>query len=570
MELLLIRDNTPYKDKRNSSVEFLRDKCFLYLDDNLRWQFLLNGEGFKGENYGKLYQIINDLIIEKEKHHRSDTQRRLVIWTNQLSLFVPYIKTLQDNLTEIYAQREIKGKNTLIIERVENKDLEFRNFDFIAGETIDEVNKTWNLKKKGVYIMEAFINKREEQGLYGWNSIRYSFANNNLKIFYKNFNEDICKELFRENVNRTPSKEVFDVFINSCKRGLMWYDESRQGLILNNVYSHDIRSAYDSQFVRGNDFPLGTIRRVSNDCLLELYANSEWFHLVMISDEEVKGLPEFINYYQQPNDSHYYYSIGCYDYKIIRELLGLSLSSYSTKWKKHKLFVCDKTGYLNYDFRKEVVKQYNKRQALKLKNDPEERIIKQITKDIYGKGIQKRNLDTERIRTLYKNKTYYICAQISYHALQRTRYELMLMACRLGWDVVAADTDSIKTQHPLATQFFNERNKEISEENKLAGFPNTLIGTWKLEYIAPRFIQLRNKVYAYEKNNELTTVFSGCLKEKSQAFFSKLTLDESFAALLREDLIIPEGVVQKSLVWEDGFKVKRKYYDYTLRRNSND
>lgn len=95
------------------------------------------------------------------------------------------------------------------IDKVWNKDLEFRSFDLICGESVNDIKETYDFKSIGVMIMIDFLKKREEQGLKGWGQIRYTFSNNNLKLFYKRFNEDTIKDLWYESLKRTPSLNVF-------------------------------------------------------------------------------------------------------------------------------------------------------------------------------------------------------------------------------------------------------------------------------------------------------------------------------------------------------------------------
>jgi hypothetical protein len=109
MELLKIRDNKPYKD-RNDDVEFLRDWCCLFFNEKLEWEFYLNGEIIKGENEVKLYKKIKEIIKEKNKRtKKEDTERRLVIWTNELSRLYNFVRILASDLQYHTIERFIKG-----------------------------------------------------------------------------------------------------------------------------------------------------------------------------------------------------------------------------------------------------------------------------------------------------------------------------------------------------------------------------------------------------------------------------------------------------------------------------
>jgi len=91
MELLKTTENPPYKEKRGA-VEFVRDCCCLYIDDGLNWEFYLNGDIERGSELSKLKSLINSIVKVKEKRRRNeDRERRIVIWTNNLTRIRVYI-----------------------------------------------------------------------------------------------------------------------------------------------------------------------------------------------------------------------------------------------------------------------------------------------------------------------------------------------------------------------------------------------------------------------------------------------------------------------------------------------
>lgn len=572
MELLKIRENRPYKDRRDSSVEFLRDFCCVYVDDQLNWEFYLNGEVKKGkaEEDFKLIGIINDIIKQKNKRERNPSiSRRLVIWANNMSILRGYYSIFAEDLKISKIEKFQKGRNRSYIYLIYNNDIEIRNFELLAGENYEDVIETYGFKDKGVGVMVDFIKKREEQGLKGWGSIRYTAANNNLKLFYRNFSKDQLNELQFENMKRAPSLEFYQILQNAPKAGVMLVEKNTQNKMINNVYSYDISSAYNSQFVRGDDFPIGKIRKVDTKELLRLYNEDKWFLLVMASNTPIKNMPNWLPPYEE--DGIYYYIIGNYDYKCIR-LMGANLSWFSKDWKKFKLFTCEETGRLNKAVRMELNNLYKQRQYLKSIGSKEEKIYKQIAEVLYGKGIQKRTFSgNSEIASFYRQPNKYICAQISYHALQRTRYEIISMLDRLNWSYVACDTDSIKTQNPAAPQLFEERNKEILAENQAAGI-DSKIGLWKAEGLYPNFIQYGNKVYAYEKEGEIHCKFAGCLTDASSAYFKTISKEEGLKKLQEPSFAIPKGIILKSLKVDDKkFYMVKEYLSYSVRGgDSND
>lgn len=565
MELLKIKENRPYKD-RNSDIEFLRDWCCLYINEDLKWELCLNGEIKEGYEVKSLSYLIKTIVDQKNKHQKIEKyQRRLIIWVNSPSILQVYIQLLSQNLQIGQIEKFIKGKRVKIIDRIYNKDLEFRNFDLISGETVNEVKKTYNFNSQGVKIMVDFLKKREEQGLNGWGQIRYTFSNNNLKLFYKRFNKDILQELRFEAIKRIPSLEFNTILQEASKQGIMLCRRETINTMLTNVYSFDISSAYNSQFIRGNDFPIGRVKRAPIEELRDLIAQQKWFLIVMVSSYPIEMPFEWIKAYEK--EGYFYYVIGNYDYRIIQESGG-SLSRIDKNWKIFKVFKCSEEGYLNMNFRDELVNLYEMRQQLKAKKDNEEKIYKQIGEVLYGKGIQRREFKTNQdIYNFYsKRDVMYVGPQISYHALQRTRYEIMKMLKLLDYSYIACDTDSIKTQNIMAPQVFSERNKEILEENKKAGFPNTRIGLWKFEGLYPHFIQFGNKVYAYEENDKIVCKFAGCLKEASSNYFNKISLQEGLRLLQNEDLAIPNGIIKKVLVAENNELIIKQFkYSYNVR-----
>jgi len=50
-----------------------------------------------------------------------------------------------------------------------NQNLEFRNFELVSGEMIEDVNNTYSFGLTNrIGIMKAFIEMRQEQGLKDW------------------------------------------------------------------------------------------------------------------------------------------------------------------------------------------------------------------------------------------------------------------------------------------------------------------------------------------------------------------------------------------------------------------
>ena len=287
----------------------------------------------------------------------------------------------------------------------------------------------------------------------------------------------------------------------------------------------------------------------------------------MKSEYKVDKMPKWISPHKE--NGEFYYIFGNYDYKCLK-LMGAKITTIDKNWKKYALYTCDEVGYLNKSFRKKLVDIYNERQYLKLIGDPKEKILKSQSKFIYGKGLQKRNFESnEQIIKYHHYSTSYINQIISFHALQRTRYELVLMLDRLDYDFNSTDTDCIKTESPLAPQKFEERNTEIKSLLAAAGFPETKIGLWKFEGLYPNFIQYANKVYAYQTKDKegkdiIECKFAGCLKEAWKEYFSSLSLEEGLQVLESCEVKIPKGCIRRSLqIKENGeFYIKTSSLTY--------
>lgn len=571
MELLKTTGNPPWgagRSKRflKADVEYLRDMCLLDITDEMEWKLFLNGEVEEGKTFTEFKALIDSLIKMKEKRRRNfDRERRLVIWTSRLSLFNVYVRMVGDDLTPTIITKFINGRTEHLVMSVSNKHLEFRNFDLIAGEPAKEVNLTYSFNSRtDIGAMKSFIEMRMNQGLSDWTQLNYTIANNSIKLFYRGFSAQTKQRLRLEILKRTPSLELTQYFDHSSKGGVLLCNKNIMNRVINNVYASDVNEAFNSQYVRGDDFPIGKPRKVDPKELKNLVKGDKYFFMV-IKSNEVLNLPPWIKPFVF--EDNYYYMLEQYDYKSLR-IMGLTLKKLGLNWSIKALYTCDEIGYLDWKIRQKIAKMYGKRRYLKKKlSDPSEKIIKAELKFLYGKGLQCRNFENNtQVQAFYNKVESYMSQAISYHAMARNRYEIITMLDRLDWNYAACDTDGIKTQHPNAAAIFAQRNEEIREENIRAGFLHTEIGLWKCEGLYPRFIQFGNKVYAYEKDGELVCKFAGCLKEAWKAYFSQFSLDDCFFLLENCDVQIPKGCVRRRLKMNDNgvFYIKKDYLSYGL------
>lgn len=571
MELLRTTNNKPWgsRNKNEKNVEFLRDLCLLDIDDNMNWTLFLNDEAEKGSSLTKLRKLIQDLIKQKEQRRKNKTkQRRLVIWTSRLNLFYVYCQFLDKGLNTDIINKFREGRYEEQVMDVYNQNLEFRNFELISGEMIEDINNTYSFGLTNrIGIMKAFIEMRQEQGLKDWTQLRYTFANNSLKLFYREagFSEQTKSRMRYEGLKRKPSLPLSQIYDQASKAGVLLINKNIMGKVIENVYAEDINEAYNSQFVRCDDFPIGKIYKTELNQFAALVKANKWFLLVMVSEYEIEKMPPWIKPYKF-DDGNYYYIIEQYDYIGLTKI-GLKITTIDKEWKKYKLYTCDEVGYLDWFFRKRIVKRYGQRRYLKKLGDPREKIIKAQFKFLYGKGLQKRNFSSNReIDEYYHQDNSYVNQIIAYHAMAKNRVEILEMLNRLDQNYVSCDTDGIKTQHPNAAAIFAQRNNEIKEENAKAGFINTEIGLWKHEGLYPRFIQFGNKVYAYEDSGELVCKFAGCLKSAWKEYFKGDDLEVVFYLLESCDIAIPKGIVKRSLQLNEHkeFYVKKEIYSYGI------
>ncbi len=556
--LLSIRDNQPFK---RGQVELMRDLICLEIRIDESWVLRVNGVNQNGQKLYQLAAALNQIEKEKREKQRGEKERRLVVWVGSLNFFQYFFLEFRSGweFNKFIKFNKRKGQKEERLQKMIGKDWELRDFNLM-------VNKD---KEYSVEEMEEKIRKYQTAGLRNWFTLDYSFAHCQMKLFYNGFKEEERMEMWRETKEgqRLPSKEFYDVITKKAsKSGLIGFDYGLKKMPLGTVKSFDIRSAYNGQFVRGDDFPIGEIKKIKEpnwNIVRELIENEKWFILVMKSEEKL-NVPAWIDgKYSQ--DGFYEYVIGNYDYMTLKKI-GFKLSTFN--WKLGDVYTCDQTGYLNYAFRTRIVELFEKKEELKLQGDKDSAAeLKAITEVLYGKGLQANDYkDSADLRKKYTVKygTHYVMPQYSYHALQRTRYELVLMLERTGFEwAVAWDTDGIKTIEAGAEQIFSQRNQEIRKELVKAGFKNTSIGTWKFEGTFKYFIQFSNKVYAYSKDgNDLVCKFAGCRESAVKKLIEEVKdIDAFFEWAAGSSFKVKDGI-RKRIYYKDTLRFEEKFFDY--------
>lgn len=533
----------PYKDKLEK-CEYTRDLICLWFSEQGEWKFKVNEELMSGNNYKTLGETLRELVKLKQSKHKKEGIRRLVIWTNRLGLFENAIILAMNK--DLIRDTIENSKHQKLLISIKDEDVEFRNFDSVAGAKIEKIEQDYRYKGSEIDNMETYIKSQPQQN---WTHFKWTAAHCFESLFYqrlkKEINEEQQKAINYEIVIRKQNNLYNNFIYRGGKAGIIWISQAAHRKEWTGIESWDISQAYGGQFVRANDFPIGNIYRTSKP-KGEVMKES-WYAFAFEFDKEVPPPVPWIKLFKE-NDKWY-----CLLTKPDIDAMAIMGAKFDTKPRIKHQFLCKKVGYLNYNVRKVINDIYNERQKLKAENDPSEKFLKQINEVVYGKGLQQR-----------EEHNRYFCPQISYHALAKTRLELVLMISKLDAPV-ACDSDCIKfcSTHSDDNRYFEERNRQIEQELKAAGFPNTKIGTWKHEGLYGRFMQFEKKVYAYEdEDGNLVCKFAGCNKESVQKWLAEGNDMNSLLDCLK----IPGGVISKKLKYNSlgHFWVETKYLDYSL------
>ena len=432
---------------------------------------------------------------------------------------------------------------------IKNNDIEFRNFDAIAGQKIERIQKDYKYIGSEVDNMATYIKSQSQQN---WTHFRWTAAHCFEALFYRRLNNELNEEQLKKlnyEIATRQDNDIYNEFIyQGGKAGIIWISEAAHRKEWKNIESWDISQAYGGQFVRAKDFPLGQIYITKKP--KEEVMKENWYAFAFEFDHKVAPPVEWIKVF--PHGNKWYCLLTKPDFDAM-QLMG---AKFNERPRIKYQFLCKKIGYLNYNVRKLINDIYTERQELKKRGDTYEKTLKQMNEVIYGKGLQER-----------ENSFRYFCPQISYHALAKTRYELILMISQIKAPV-ACDSDCIKfcSTYSNDNKVFESRNKEIKAALKEAGFPDTKIGTWKHEGLYGRFIQFEKKVYAYEdEDGKLVCKFAGCNKESLNKWLENGGDMNGLMNCLR----IPGGVVFKNLQFDlsGNFWIETKYLDYSLDKD---
>lgn len=207
--------------------------------------------------------------------------------------------------------------------------------------------------------------------------------------------------------------------------------------------------------------------------------------------------------------------------------------------------------YLPKEFRDSKMQLYQKKE----KHEPgtlERDIVKLHTELTYGKGLQLRNYQTDaEAQKAICNETINIAQSLTCCSFTRWR----LVHDWADFMPVYMDSDSVKFEFSPDTNNFAklvQRLEELAEENKkvnrLAGYPESNLGSWNVDGIYTHMMFLKKKVYiGYLDDGTIDLATSGCDAEAAAEYFKEGTLN-----LLRDieqsgRLVIPNGKKERHL-----------------------
>lgn len=527
--ILNVRENKPWKAKENY---YYRDLVAVYINlkDTNNCQIIINDIVSTNIAAALIPDILNNLILFRKKKGCKNIYKT-VVWVNSLHLIYKCFDKM--NLIKQFNKTNKEEKLWILY----NDEFEIRNFNTISNNgNLEMLGKSCGFKDgiEEVKIMKDFILTRMKQGLDSWSKLNYSFAYCANKIFFKEL-----QNLKYSNSTSIPDLSTYKLIQNCNKAGILCYNKEYKNLIVNNIYSWDLSSAYPSQFVN-QKMPIGQFYNIEPTIKnYRIAKENDWAFLMKIkTNKKIKN--EIMDIDCKETKDGFYYVLNDWDVKCF-ELLKFNFNL-----EIIELRVCKKKEYLEESFRKKIIEYYNDKQNSKGIND-EMYFERKTTLDaIWGKGLQDFKPETELdVKNRYfRNHNRYLLPQWSLWGSSATRYEIIKAMIEITKrnidDFVACDTDGIKFRGEH-NEYFEKRNKEIMAKNAAAGFPDCEIGTWKFEGCFENFIQFGYKQYAFSLNGELTCKFAGCGVDAWKSYFKDKSIEECFELLNSKDIIIPDA-----------------------------
>lgn len=384
------------------------------------------------------------------------------------------------------------------------------------------------------------------------NKVKYTLAYYAKMFFYEDIKEELWEDT-KANKHYFYDIKTYKDMMCGNKAGVL--RKPQRSIYAENILMFDKRSAYPSALVNDDCYPIGKIVEVKNSTLKNTYywigrkmEKREWFKIIIDTDDEFISKELYFDDVQN--------KFG-FDYSDIVFMYNNDIESFKNVFKAmnkypYRVYKTQKTGYLNKAFRERIIETYNNKQKLE-KGTFERWMNKTMLNMVYGKGLQDYGFtDIRAVVDHYKGRgDNYLTPEMSNHCNAVVRNEILSALMFFGEDAVYYDTDGTEVREsPKAYEYFEKRNQEIIEANRKAGF-NSDIGTWDFDGKADKFIAIRAKMYAYEKNGELTLKLAGLGNKE------KKLIDIKSVEQLRE-----EGLIYATKSWnvDTTTKMTRCYY----------
>lgn len=353
-------------------------------------------------------------------------------------------------------------------------------------------------------ITDGMIEHIEYMG--GTRRLSKTIASYSIKIFFSDIKDELWKDKKSRKAYINTVKE-FNLLHAGCKKGCLTKPKSLKKY--DNVTEWDIKTAYGAAFVYDNKFPIGK-QRVTKDVKKFIEELKKGNNVKFVCYDKIPEIENVVSDYGLSfwDEHNKMTALELYDIIDIKKL-GVDFGKIFKKYDC-TFITYDETGYTNRVFANKYVDVFEEKNYYE-KGTPERSFIKAQTEHVYGKAIQKRYFteDKEVIRHYKGRGENYITPQMANHASACVRHQIFQAIFDLGEDVLYFDTDGIKVKENERTRsYFEQRNNIVKEQMKLAGFEDTVLGTWEDERF-DEFIAVRPKIYVTRKDQEITVTAAG-------------------------------------------------------------
>lgn len=353
-------------------------------------------------------------------------------------------------------------------------------------------------------ITDGMIEHIEHMG--GLRRLSKTIASHSVKIFFSDIKDELWKDKRSKKAYINTVKE-FNMLHAGCKKGCL--TKPKELKKHDNVTEWDIKTAYGAAFVCDNKFPIGK-QRITSDVKKFISELKKGNNVKFVCYKKIPEIEDAVRDYGLSfwDDHNKMTALELYDIIDIKRLgvdFGMIFKKYNCTYITY-----DETGYTNRVFANKYVDVFEEKNYY-TKGTPERSFVKAQTEHVYGKAIQKRDFadDIEVVRHYRGRGENYITPQMANHASACVRHQIFQAIFDLGEDVLYFDTDGIKVKENERTRsYFERKNIELKEQMRLAGFEDTLLGTWEDEKF-DEFIAVRPKIYVTRKDQEISITAAG-------------------------------------------------------------